>query len=353
MDSFTAMFFNATSTHCSAGVARCLATLCFVLLTQMFTPAIASHERRMAIEIDHNIVRYAIADVDASTDTIYRNLDEGILTAGFYAELSSRDDQLYSDATIKKAQRIFLKLRARKEHYSVSKVRAMTTKTFHKANNAQELADKVKRVSGIYLQFLTPEQESRLQFFSTLKAAVKPGTIVWNIGHETLQLMTTDSSTGPIKHNSDTGSVSFLSYLKEVVQNKPAAFAPLLPISLPEIRSGIRFARHLAQKVPLGIKVALTADSASVVGIGKVFDDCLAVKSNGDERAITKADLYQHILQYEKINRHNNPPRLFSESDLANAILMYGFMDALNIDSVELSNHSSAVRMLEISHLWY
>ncbi len=308
----------------------------------------------MAIEIDNNTVRYAIADVDTSTGKIYRRLDEGALSVGFYDDLTSGDDKLYSSATIKKARSIFLKLRSRKEHYSASKVRAIAIKTFREAHNAQTLADKLKQVAGIHLQILTAKEEDRLRFLSTLHTADKTGaTIVWDIGNNALQLTSANPTTGPIKHNGDAGSFSFLSYLKEVVQSKPASTTPLLPISMQEISSGIRFSRYLAHKVPPSIKTALTQENARVVGIGPVFEDSLAAKTNGDERVITKASLYQLILKYEKINRHNNPPTTLDEPSLANAILMYGFMDALNIEMVEIPDHNSTVRMLELPHLWY
>ncbi|USE34564.1 hypothetical protein [Endozoicomonas sp. SCSIO W0465] len=322
----------------------------FSALVLLFTcqPATAKLERRMAIEIHANTIQFAIADVNGKTDKIYRHLDYGSLEAGFYDDLSSSDNRLFSNDMLKKAQRLFEKLRTRQEHFKVVKVRAVAMDIFREAHNAEELVEQVRRTTGIDIRILSPDEADRMDFFSAFTATDNSETpVVWDIGKESFQLIISDSETGPFVHKSDFGFVSFMNYLKEVVQNRPMHFpGSLSPVSTKELEAGIRFARYLARRTPDVIRKELKKDKVKITGIGPVFQEGFAEDIAGHIMSLDKGKLEQFILDQASSGDTN-------EASLSSAILVFGFMEELDITQLFISDHNSTVGMLEFPILWH
>lgn len=310
--------------------------------------AMAKLERRMAIEINANTIYFAIADVNKKTDKIYRHLDYGSLEAGFYDDLSSGDNHFFSSFMLKKAQRLFHKLRTRQEHFKAVKVRAIATDTFREAHNAEELVQIVRRTTGIDIRILSPEEEDRMDFFSAFRATDNSETpVVWDIGKERFQLIISDPEAGPFTHKGDFGSVSFMKYLKEVVQKKPPHFpGSLSPLSTKELEAGITFARYLARRTPVNIRKELKRDKVKITGIGPVFQEGFVEEIAGHRMSLDKAKLEKYILDHASSSDTN-------EASFSSAILVFGFMEELDITQMFISDHNSTVGMLEFPILWH
>lgn len=307
----------------------------------------------MSIEIDANTVRFAIADVNHNTDKVYRYLDYGSLEAGFYDDLAASDNRFFSHCMFKKAQSLFQKLRTRQEHFRVIKVRAIATETFREAHNAEELVQKIRRTTGIDIRILSTEEEDRMDFFSALTTTNdSENPVVWDIGKESFQLIIVDPEAGPFAHKGEFGSVNFMDYLKEVVQKKPARSSlSLSPISIEEINAGITFARYLARKTPLLIRRKLKKDKSQVTAIGSVFQDNIAENSK-----VVDTILLEKFIRGHEIG--NFRPDQISDNksndiSLANAILVFGFMEELGIKKLYISDHNSTLGMLEFPIFWH
>ena len=322
------------------------------VLTLVFTSqsVIAKLERRMSIEIDANTVRFAIADVNNNTDKVYRYLDYGSLNASFYNDLAASDNRFFSSCMLKKAQDLFQKLRTRQEHFKATKVRAIATDTFREAHNAEELVQKIRRTTGIDIRILSLEEEDRMDFFSALTATDNAETpVVWDIGKESFQLIIADPEAGPFAHKGEFGSVNFMEYLKEVVQNKPAKFSgSLSPISTKELDAAISFAKYLARRTPSIIRRELKKEKVQITAIGSVFQESIAVDiaiNNGKllDKGILKKYIQEQILTTNQEN----------DLSLSNAILVLGFMEELEIKRLNISDHNSTLGMLEFPILWH
>ncbi|MGO0307550.1 Ppx/GppA phosphatase family protein [Endozoicomonas acroporae] len=309
---------------------------------------LAMLERRMAIEINANSIHFAIADVNNKTDKVYRHLDYGSLDAGFYDDLSASDNGFFSNFMLKKAQRLFQKLRTRQEHFKAVQVRAIATDIFREAHNAEELVQKIRRTTGIDIRILSPEEEDRMDFFSALTATDNSETpVVWDIGKESFQLIISDPEAGPFAHKGDFGSVSFMEYLKEVVQNKPTHLpGSLSPISTEELEAGITFARYLARRTPVIIRNELKKDQVKITGIGPVFQEGFAEDITMHQMSLDKGKLERYILDQASSIGTN-------EASLSSAILVFGFMEELDITQMFISDHNSTVGMLEFPILWH
>lgn len=321
------------------------------ILALVFTSqsAIAKLERRMSIEVDANTVRFAIADVNNNTDKVYRYLDYGSLEAGFYDDLAASDNRFFSSFMLKKAQNLFQKLRTRQEHFRAIKVRAIATDTFRDAHNAEELVQKIRRTTGIDIRILSPEEEDRMDFFSALAATDNAETpVVWDIGKESFQLIIANPETGPFAHKGEFGSVNFMEYLKEVVQNKPTKFSgSLSPLSTKEVDAGITFSKYLARRTPLIIRKELKKDKVQITAIGSVFQASFAVDIVKNGKSLDKGVLERYIQDQVSTTSKEN------DLNLSNAILVIGFMEELGIKKLHISDHNSTLGMLEFPILWH
>ena len=313
------------------------AVLSLVLVSR---PVLAELERRMTIEVDGNTVCFAIADVNQGSDRVHRHLDYGCMESGFDDDLAG--NQHFSPVVIRRARILFQKMRARQEHFRASRVRAVARPALLAAANADQLVQGVRRTSGIDIHILSSEEEQQMDFYSALGASKNCETpVVWDIGKGRSQLILTNAEDGPLIHKSEFGSNGFMTYLKEVVQDQSSP-RTLSAISIREVHAGMAFARYLARRIPAPILAELKKEPVSMTGIGLLFQQSFNL-DNADQ-----------LLDREKL-RQFIYTRLMGANDLsvANAILVLGFMDELDIEKLRISDHNSTVGMLELPILWH
>ena len=317
------------------------ALLSLVLVSR---PVLADLERRMTIEIDGNTVCFAIADVNQGNDRVYRHLDYGCMDSGFDDDLAATGNQRFSQVVIRRARTLFQKMRSRQEHFRASRVRAVARPALQAAANADQLVQGVRRASGIDIHILSSEEEGQMDFYSALGASKNCETpVVWDIGKGRYQMILTNAENGPLIHKSEFGSNGFMTYLKEVVQDKSTTSPHTLSsISIREMHAGMAFARYLARRIPAPITDELKKEQVSITGIGVFFQESINL-GNADQ-----------LLDREKL-RQFIYTRLIGANDLsvANAILVLGFMDELDIENLRISDHNSTVGMLELPILWH
>ena len=312
------------------------AVLSLVLVSR---PVFAELERRMTIEVDGNTVCFAIADVNQGNDRVYRHLDYGCMASGFDDDLAGNHH--FSQLVIRRARTLFQKMRARQEHFRASRVRAVARPALLAAANANQLVQGIRRASGIDIHILSTEEEEQMDFYSALGASKNCETpVVWDIGKGRSQLILTNAENGPLIHKSEFGSNGFMTYLKEVVQDQSSP-RTLSSISGREMQAGMAFARYLARRIPAPILAELKKEPVSMTGIGLFFQQSF----------IDDAD---QLLDREKL-RQFIYTRLIGANDLsvANAILVLGFMDELDVEKLRISDHNSTVGMLELPILWH
>ena len=295
----------------------------------------------MTIEVDGNTVCFAIADVNQGNDRVYRNLDYGCMASGFDDDLAFTGNQHFSQVVIRRARILFQKMRVRQEHFRASRVRAVARPALQAVANADQLVRDVRRASGIDIHILSAEEEEQMDFYSVLGASKNCETpVVWDIGKGRYQMILTNAEDGPLIHKSEFGSNGFMTYLKEVVQDKSSP-RTLSSISIREMHAGMAFARYLARRTPAPILDELKKEQVSITGIGVFFRESFNL-GNADQ-----------LLDREKL-RQFIYTRLSDANDLsvANAILVLGFMDELDMETLRISDHNSTVGMLELPILW-
>jgi len=326
------------------GVAPAVLSTIFLSLVLLCRPAQA--DRRMAIEMDINAVCFAIADVSQDGDKVHRHLDYGCMALGIDDDLAVADRHRFSQVLLRRTRDLFQKLRTRQEHFRASRVRAVARQSLQVAYNGDQLIQVIRRTTGIDIHFLSPEEEERMDFYSALAASKYCETpVVLDIGKARYQMILADGKSGPLIHKGELGSAGFMAYLKEVVQDKPAKSSDtLLPISIREMNAGMDFARYLARRTPPAIQDALKKEAVPMTGTGAFFQKSFA--SGSTDRLLSREGLRQYIYTQLVDDRAN-------DLSVANAILVLGFMEELDIEKLRVSDHNSTVGMLQSPILWH
>ncbi len=326
-----------------------------------FTAIADSLERRMAIEISSSAIKYAIADVNRETDIIVNYQDVGVFAAPLHSDLLNSPDRQFSNDIRKKVIKIFMTMKSKSDYYHVSKIRAIATEVFRESRNAGNLAVSILGRTGINIKTVSPLEEDRLDFFTAIRTSGQINhPVVWDIGAVSSQLIIEDNNQEPFTHKSETGSLTFIQYLLEVVKyNDKTPSKDLHPLSSAQAQSGITYARYLARQTPGAIKDAIKINQGHISTIGSLFKYSISEDIAQGNNSVSKEILQQHInrwIRSEERNLHqstDDPAKLgFSHANLANAILVLGFMIELGINTLDVVDSSTTDSILEYTPLW-
>ena len=334
-----------------------------ILSTAFLNQAIASQpEHRMAIDIGSSTTRYMIAEVNPETHKIIKIVDSGQFEAGFQIDLIISKNRQFSTKMYNRTIDVFQQLKSKREYYGVSKIKAIAKQTFRLANNHSDLSNKVLEKTNILIQTISRQDEDRLDYFTASRASQAPPLpVVWDIAADSFQLIIEDEYGEPFTHQGAFGSMTFMDYLLEVVQQKSARKTrELHPVTKAQADSGLLFSRYLARQVPSSIVKAIREAQGEVLTIGSMFHKSISSSIARGKASITKEMISDYIRQQlvsESYEQHSqgNPlknPNRFSHSDLANAILVYGIMSELGITKLNIANRNTTDSMLEYPLYW-
>lgn len=345
-----------------------LMATCFITSPLFATDSV---ERRMVIEVGSSAIKYAIADVNSSTDTILDIKDQDSIAFRLHDNVLNNNRHIIDKATLGAMSDIFLRLKDKASYYHTAHIKVVATEAIRITSNKVEVQSALQGKTGLVMQILAQDDEDQMDYFTALRASKKPGKpVVWDIGNNSYQLIADDPAADTLAYKGDTGSRSFFRYLLEVVQGKDLQKDDNLhPLTSDQFEEGIRFAHHLAEKVPKLVRSQITRNKGEVVAIGSLFQYSLleAVKTEPEQLLITQHEVKQFIdrsLNREQTEQHpldkeQQLNRLgyrqqqgFSHLTLANAVMVYGFMQELGILSLEVADRTSTDSILEYSPFW-
>ena len=334
--------------------------LLLLIVATLCSPAHAiQSEHRMAIDIGSGTTHYTIAEVNPETGKIVRIVDSGRFDAAYRIDLITSPNRQFSPQMFDRAVDVFQRLRSKYDYFGVSRARVIARQSFRLAGNHQQLANKVQKKTGFVIHTMSREEEDQLDYFTALRASqTSSRPIVWDIAADSYQLIVEDELQEPFTHLGDFGSMDFLDYMLEVVQQKqPGPAISLHPLSQSEASAGILFARFLARQAPAIFSRKIAENNGAVLAIGTLFRNSIG---DGNRSKITQSELLQTInkqLVTERNEPHsqgnplNNPDR-FSHTRLANALLVYGMMLELGINKLNIAGSDASESLLEFMPYW-
>ena len=337
-------------------------SILLVLITFSTSCIATQTERRIAISLGSGKIRYVIADVNSRTDQVINTLDSGAFDTAFHIDLQLSSDRQFSPTMFERTLEVFERIKDKYNYYGVTRFKAIARQSFRDATNARELADSILKHTGFAINIVPPSEEDQLDYFTALQVSQKTDRpVVWDIGTNRFQLIMKNEEGETFTHKGNFGSMNFMDYLLEVVQRKKANTSRFLhPLTEQEAKAGLDFARFLARQTPSSIKKAIVNSNGYVLAIGSMFRYSISGDIAGKKGVIDKKILHHHIQQWlstEDHTMHKNSnkgnPDAFSHINLANAILVYGFMEELGIEKLNISNQSLTESILEYTPYWH
>lgn len=351
------------------------AAIRFCLLTVLLitTPLQASDniERRLAVEIGSSAIKYAIAEVDSTTDTILEIKDQDSIALPLHDNILSDNTHTISQEMMNAVTAVFVRLKEKVGYYQVTDIKVVATEAVRIASNKVQFQASFQGKTGFVLQILTQHDEDQMDYFTAIRASQKPGMpVVFDIGRNSFQLIVDDPDAKTLAYKGEYGSKSFFSYILEVVQGRDSQQTRTIhPLTQLQSEESLRFAQHLARRTPQLIRAQIASRDGEVVAIGSLFQYSLleAIKTEPDQQYITLNDLQQFIrrsLNREENENHTEADELqlhqlgyqrhkgFSHLTLSNAVMVYGFMKELGILKLAVADRTSTDSILEYSPFW-
>lgn len=331
-------------------VIMCFRTVFVSLFLLCFIHLEASTAIRTAIEIGMGGPKLQIAEVDVDSNKIVKTLYTKRYFVNFYDKISP-GNQLSLEMMEEGLQ-------AFKEAVSVAKtfnpegVVAVATASFRSATNGIEFANHIQDETGIKVHILDQQLEGKLTYQAVLSKTNFENLIVWDIGAGSIQFITKIEDGSYLVDCGKEGVGAFKDQIIKHIQKRSTQdFKSPNPMSSQDIVLSTAYARDLANRIQNGLKDKINIPQTTIVGAGSVF-------------GLGIAGLLSHKTQFNVEDLASIVDRLAGKTDEdlgggdfafvegSNAILVLGFMQALNIKQMHIINVNNADGAMTYQPFW-
>ncbi len=289
-------------------------------------------EYRASFDLGSGTVKIQAAMVDAAQNKIAKVLYAEGVTA-LVRESIDRDPQgNIPPEMVEQLKNAMLQMRKTAElHGQLTHVVAGATEAYRVAKNGPQVIQQLSQETGIPIYLLSQEEEARLGIASLASEGyLKEGqnALVWENGSGSTQ-MTAIVDGQSMPYNLQVGKTAMKNTLIQTIQGKDFSSTNTPnPVSLDEAFQGIEWAKTQFISAPSGLK------QEKVLGIGAMFPN---VKKALGKSVFTKEELMglieTRLGQTDEEMGKGDPNAPYMLSDL---LFLYGAMDALGIESVEM-----------------
>ncbi len=330
-----------------------LFTACTLLFVQ--PAASAGEEIRAAIDIGSGTTNMKIAKIDTDNNTIITMLFQKTLPVAYQSHLEKNGlfDQEVMQAGLK-AMKI---LKEDADKYQVKKIVAVATAAFRSSKNAQVLVDEIMKQTGIEVKVISQEQEGILGFRAAVAdASVRPEqAVVWDIGGGSFQLTTLDDAGNYVVEKGTEASVPFRNYIIQKIEGKdPKQVSTPNPMSRADMLKAIAYAETIAAGTNALIKQKICQSETCVLcikAVGNLFNIGIRSLVNGKPQ-VTRSELNAAVMQLAEKGDAEIPGGAHADVYISNALLVLGFMNALNIQQVTVLDINNTDGVLTFPDYW-
>ena len=301
-----------------------------------------SLERRAAIDVGSGGTKVLIADVDCNTHQIVQVLFEQSFSVPYQTYLESSKDCRFNAEIQEKGLSTFVQIQELLNDYRVSKVTAVATEAFRKAENGTEFAKTVAETTGIPLTVISQKEEGEIGFHSASAASGKnpEELLVFDIGTGSFQI-----AAEGLVYMQSMGSIPFKNYIIRDVQGKDSSLVPSPnPMTARDWKRAEAKARELGRQAFPALKEQIRELDGSIVGIGRLFS-CSIKPLGATPGIVTRKDLHTFISSHlNKTDEELQDP--YASVVLSNCILVHGVMKALQIREIQIVETTSTRGLL-------
>lgn len=229
----------------------------------------------------------------------------------------------------------------------------VATAAFRQADNAADFLAEIKAKTGINIRLISQEEEAVLGYQAALTQVRKPAgaIIVWDIGGNSMQMVMKDKAQKYRVYRGQMASISYKNQIIEKVHRRPAdGQTSPNPIGGRNLLTALELAMNAAGDVPDEIKRFLRQAGTTVIGIGAVHNQSIR-KQLGGKTTYRRAELRKVLgKKLDLTDAQVGGP--FADTDVSNLILVWGFMQKLDIAEVHLADVNLTDGILNDPAFW-
>lgn len=303
---------------------------------------------RAAFDIGSGTTKMKVAKVNKCKQEIIEMLLEVDSKVPYKESLKNNPDNRLDDEVVSLGSKTLIEMKEQAKKFNPESYIGVATSAFRTANNGERAARTLEAKSGITVKVIDQATEGKLGFAAAVDLVEAPITniVVWDIGGGSMQITTMNDSYQVEMYSGKVASVSFKNHIIENVQFKDIDNVKTPnPMSSADYNLARRDAFAIgALTVSRKIRDKLLKDDTVVIGIGGVHFYSIAgnVSSNS---YYTKEQVNNKIA--ENLGKTDDEiGGEYAATDLSNLVLVKGFMDALQIESVQVGNINMATGLL-------
>jgi exopolyphosphatase/guanosine-5'-triphosphate,3'-diphosphate pyrophosphatase len=302
-------------------------------------------ERRIAIDVGSGSTKVVIADIDTTTNKIIQIVYEDSFPVPYQKSLEKSMDSTFDDTIQNQGIAVFSKIKQLAFDSGATKIAAIATEAFRLSKNGDAFTAKILQETGINLAIIPQEMEGTLAFESATSAVTtNPDNIIcWDIGTGSYQITTKKQANYQI-FQGGLGSVPF----QKLIATESTSLSCLM--TKDQIKIADAKARKQGRSATKEMKLKIKDKGMHIVGIGRLF-----AKSIGgiipDSNVVTRKALRTFIANTASQDPADSSDP-FAKIDLANAILVLGFMKALHMQEINLIDTSTSHGILVHDEFW-
>jgi len=311
-------------------------------------------EIRAALDIGSGSTNLKIAIVNLSTDKIVRVLEEQSIPVPYQKHLEQSSDNTFDPAIMKQGIASIQELKSIADSFHIKKIAAVATAAFRQANNAQDYAKAVENQTGVKIRIINQDEEGILAFRAALAVtSINPEKVlVWDIGGGSMQLTTLTNQGTYIVEKGKTASIPFKNAIIQKIENKdPAKVTTPNPMTPEQIQAAIQLSQTYADQTDPVIKSKIADPDTNVIAVGSLFNYGIRPLVTGSED-LTANQLRQAVMGLSYKSDEELPGGALAEVAVSNPILVLGYMDGLNMTSLQIISVNNADGALTYPAYW-
>lgn len=311
-----------------------------VLFLTISNVALASkcEEVRMGLDVGSGSTKMMVAKVDFCKKKILEVLHRDARQVSFNEDLAKSTDSKLSPAIVDEGLVKITELLESGKKFKPTKTFGVATSVFRKAANGQDIIKSYARKLKMRLEVISHHEEAVLGYISAnsmLDENLKKdkNVVAWDIGGGSMQILYLNEKLEPETYLGDLASVTFKNMVVEALMLKdPETHTspnPLAQVS----KMAVGLSRSYAKiHVPSEMKKVLK--ESIVIGVGGVHG--ISIKNQIGQNKIYTLEELKKTASKRVLLSDKELVGDYKTTDVTNLLLVQGFMEALEINQVNI-----------------
>jgi len=287
-------------------------------------------ENRARFDIGSGQSKLVLAKVDRCKNIILEILLEDAVKISIKENVDLNSNKISDEMMLEGLSKL-KSLKDKLSSFSVKDYKGVATEVYRRALNGQNYLDKINRELGLNVELIDQSKETILGKKAVRDIAkIKNNAIVWDIGGGSMQISQLTSDPTISEYGGRLASVSFKEKILGEVKKNKSLKSPN-PMTTAEIEASILLAKNLATEELKNYRPLLMS-SPKIIGIGGLHKGLM----NKVKTSYITTDLLKGYIEKLAGLSDSDFGGDYASSEISNAVLVYGFMQAANWQSYEV-----------------